>query len=235
MDSANREPGVRNREALRVGGIATLLGGVGAIVVNILHPRPPERTDELLTLVASMPHWTIMHYGAVWATVLVVSGFALLVPTLQDARARALGELGKYTAALGAAVFLVAIMVDGHGYPAFASRWMGASGDEKAVILWAASAVHTVDAALFPVWSGLFLGLGILLVAVALWRSAEYPRVFAALGIAGGAMCVTFALSTVGGFTVPLPLWPLGPAVDAIWMTVLGGMMVRRSSSSRVT
>lgn len=223
---------MRDREALRAGGIATLLGGVGAIVVNILHPRPPQRTDELLTLVASMPHWTIIHYGAVWAAALIVSGLALLVPTLQDSRARALGELGKYAAVLGAAVFLAAIMVDGHGYPAFAGRWMGASGDEKAVILGAASAVHTIDAALFPVWSGLFLGLGILLVAVALWRSAEYPRIFAALGITGGAMCVTFALSIVGGFTVPLPLWPLGPAIDAIWMTLLGAMMVRRSLSS---
>jgi hypothetical protein len=223
---------MHDREALRVGGIATLLGGVGAIVVNILHPRPPERTDELLTLVASMPHWTILHYGAVWATVLIVAGFAMLVRTLQNARARALGEVGKYTTALGAAVFLVAIMVDGHGYPAFAGRWMGASGDEKSVILWAASAVHTVDAALFPVWAGLFLGLGIVLVAAALWRSAEYPRMFAAFGVAGGSMCVTFALSTVCGFTVPLPLWPLGPAIDGIWMTLLGVMMVRRSSSA---
>lgn len=214
--------------------MATLLGGVGAIVVNILHPRPPERTDELLTLVASMPHWTIIHYAAVWATVLIVSGFALIVRTLRDATARALGEAGKYTTALGAAVFLVAIMVDGHGYPAFASRWMAASGDEKSMILWAASAVHTVDAALFPVWSGLFLGLGILLAALALWRSADYPRVFAALGIAGGAMCVTFALSVVFGFTVPLPLWPLGPAVDGIWLTLLGAMMVRRSLSRTV-
>jgi hypothetical protein len=223
---------MRDREALRVGGIAALLGGVGAIVVNALHPRPPERTDELLTLVASMPHWTIIHYGAVWATALIVSGVALLVPTLQDARARALGQVGKYTAALGAAVFLVAIMIDGHGYPVFAGRWMAASGDERSVILWAASAVHTVDAALFPVWSGLFLGLGILLVAVALWRSAEYPRLFTALGMAGGVMCVIYALSTVGGFTVPLPLWPLGPAIDGIWLTLLGVMMVRRSSSA---
>ena len=223
---------MRDREALRVGGIATLLGGLGAIVVNALHPRPPARTDELLTLVAAMPHWTLIHYGAVWATVLIVSGVALLVGTLQDPRARALGEAGKYTAALGAAVFLVAIMVDGHGYPAFAGRWMAASGDEKAMILWAASAVHTVDAALFPVWSGLFLGLGILLVAAALWRSAEYPRIFAALGMAGGAMCVVFALSTVFGFRVPLPLWPLGPAVDGIWLAVLGAMMVRRSLSA---
>jgi hypothetical protein len=53
---------VNNRATLRVGGIATFIGGLGAIVVNILHPRPPQRTDELLTVVASMPHWTVIHY-----------------------------------------------------------------------------------------------------------------------------------------------------------------------------
>jgi hypothetical protein len=220
---------LRNREALRLGGIATLLGGLGAIVVNVLHPRPPQRTDELLTLVASMPHWLILHYGAVLATVAIVSGVALLVRTLQDPGARALGEAGKYTTALGAAVFLVAIMIDGYGYPSFASRWMEASGDDKSVILWAASAVHTVDAALFPVWSGLYLGLGLLLVAGALWLSAEYPRPFAAFGMAGGSMCIAYALSTVCGFAVPLPLWPLGPAIDGIWLTLLGVMMVRKA------
>jgi hypothetical protein len=214
---------------LAVGGIATLIGGVGAIVVNILHPRPPERTDELLTLVASMPHWTTVHYAAVLATVLIVSGVGLLVRTLQPSGARALGEVGKHTAALGAAVFMVAIMVDGHGYPYFADRWMGAGGDEKSVILWTASAVHTIDAALFPVWAGMFLGLGILLVAVALWLSAEYSRIFAGVGIIGGSMCLAFALSTIFGVTLPLPLWPLGPAIDGIWLTLLGAMMLRKA------
>ena len=130
--------------------------------------------------------------------------------------------------AYGAAAFLVAIMVDGHGYPYFAERWMAASGDEQVTILWAASAVHAVDAALFPVWSGLYMGLGILLVAAALWRSGAYPRPFAAVGAVGAAMCLAYALSDVLGVRLPLPLWPWGPAVAALWMTALGALMLRK-------
>src|SRR5262249_44822416 len=166
---------------------------------------------------------------AALAGVSIVSGLALLVRGLQDSRAHALGEVGKYVTTLGGAAFLVVIMVDGHGFPYFAQRWMAASGDEKAVVLWAADAVHTINVALFPVWAGMFMGLGLLLVAVALWQSAEYARIFAAFGIIGASMCLVQAVSDVLGFTVPLPLWPLGPAINAIWITLLGALMLRKA------
>jgi hypothetical protein len=221
---------MNHRAHWQVGGITTLIGGVGAIAVNILHPRPPARTDELLTLVASVPYWTIIHYIAALVAVSIVSGLALLVRGLQDSRAHALGEVGKYVTSLGGVAFLVAITVDGHGFPYFARRWMAASGDEKAVVLWAAETVHTIEMALFPIWAGMFMGLGLLVVAVALWHSAEYSRIFAAFGIIGASMCFVRGASEVVGFTVPLPLWPLGPAINAVWITLLGALMLRKAA-----
>jgi hypothetical protein len=109
-----------------------------------------------------------------------VSGFALLMRTLDAAKAQAVGETGKYTALLGAAAFVAAIVIDGYGYPHFARQWMAATGDERSAILWAATAVHAVDAALFPVWAGLFMGLGVVLMAAALWQSGEYAPYIAA-------------------------------------------------------
>lgn len=219
---------MNDQPALRVGGYALLIGGVGAIVVNVLHPRPPEPTEELLTLVASVPHWRMLHYLAALATVLIVSGFALLVRTLHDPTARALGEAGKYVTMLGAAAFIVAIVVDGHGYPLFAARWLAAAGGDRAAVLLAASAVQAVDVALFPVWSAVFLGLGPLLLAAALLRSAEQPRLLTVFGIAGAAMCLVYGLGAAAGVRVPLPLWPLGPAVVTLWITALGARLLRR-------
>jgi hypothetical protein len=133
---------------------------------------------------------------------------------------------------LGGAAFLVAITVDGHGFPYFARRWMAASGEEKAVVLWAADAIQAIEVALFPVWAGMFMGLGLLLVAVALWQSAEYAPIFTSLGIIGASMCLVRAVSDVLGFTVPLPLWPLGPAINAVWITLLGALMLRKAARS---
>jgi len=39
----------------RLGGVLALLGGLGAIVVNVLQPRTPAATEGLLELVASTP------------------------------------------------------------------------------------------------------------------------------------------------------------------------------------
>ena len=188
--------------SLRLGGIGALIGGTGGLVTNGLHPRVPQKTDELLTLVASTPHWIVIHYAAALAAVSTVVAIALFLRRVNDARARAIGEAGKYTAALGAAVFLVAIMVDGYGFPHFAAQWMAAEPAEKLMVLWAASAVQTVDVALFPVWAGVFLGIGIVLVSFAIWYSNEYSRALAVLGIAGATMCFVYALpaSLVSGF-----------------------------------
>ena len=43
-------------------------------------------------------------------------------------------------------------------------------------------------------------------------------------------MCLVFAVSTVGNFAVPFPLWPWGPALDAIWITLVGASMLRRAA-----
>ena len=183
---------------------------------------------DQITLVASTPHWIVIHYAAALAAVSTVVAIALFLRTVNDARVRAIGEAGKYTAALGAAVFLVAIMVDGYGFPHFAAQWMAAEPAEKLMVLWAASAVQTVDVALFPVWAGVFLGIGIVLVSFAIWYSNEYSRALAVLGIAGATMCFVYALSRVFGFRIPL--WPWGPAVDAVWLTWLGIAVLRKSS-----
>lgn len=222
-----------DRTIFQLAGITILIGGVAAIAVNVLHPRPPERTDELLRLVASMPHWTTIHYVAAFAAASIVAGFAVLVRTLSHSTARALGECGKYVTTLGAAAFVVAITIDGYGYPRFARLWMDAAEGDKPAVLWAATAVHAVDAALFPVWAGMFLGLGIVLVAAALWRSGEYSRGLAVLGIIGGAMGFIYAMSVAFSVAVPLPLWPLGPAITGVWISALGAIVLRRAYRSR--
>ena len=218
----------RRRATLQVGGIAAVIGGLGAILVNALHPHPPARTDELLRLVASVPYWTILHYAAALTAGMVVSGLTLLVMTLKHSPARAIGEVGSCVTVLGGAVFVTAIVIDGYGFPYFARLWL-AAGANEALPSSGPPTRCTPWIARFPVWCELFTGLGVLLVAIAVWRSAEYSRSGATLGILGGLMSLLYAVSRVGEFTVPFPIWPWGPALDAIWITLVGGSMLRKA------
>jgi hypothetical protein len=43
-------------------------------------------------------------------------------------------------------------------------------------------------------------------------------------------MCLLYAVSRVGEFTVPFPIWPWGPALDAIWITLVGVSMLRKAT-----
>jgi hypothetical protein len=76
----------------------------------------------------------------------------------------------------------------------------------------------------------MFMGLGRWLVAVAIWQSAEYARIFAVFGIMGASMCLVRAVSDVLGFAVPLPPWPVGPAINAVWVALLGALMLRKAA-----
>jgi hypothetical protein len=51
----------------------------------------------------------------------------------------------------------------------------------------------------------------------------------AAFGIIGASMYLVRAASDALGFSVPLPLWPLGPAINAVWITLLGALMLRKA------
>ena len=95
----------RKRATLQAGGITAVIGGLGAIFVNAVHPHPPSQTDELLRLVGSVPYWTVLHYAAAFTAAMMVSGLALLTTTLGDSPARAIGEVGRSVTVLGAAVF----------------------------------------------------------------------------------------------------------------------------------
>jgi hypothetical protein len=214
---------------LRVGGVAALVGGLGGLVGNVLHPTPPAETDALLRVVAAMPHWTAIHVMVAISTVFMVGAFGLLVRTLESARSRAIGDLARYAAVLGGAALMAGIMIDGYGYPYLARVWLAAEGEQKTAIFWAADAVHTVDLALYVVWVTAFLGIAFLLAGTALLVSGNYSRLLGGVALVGGAMCLQQGISFALRVALPLPVWPLGAAVDSLWLLAVGVSMLRKA------
>ena len=216
---------------LRVGGTAAIAGGLGGLVGNVLHPTPPAETDALLRMVAAMPHWTAIHLLIVIAGVFMIGGFGLLMRTLEGSRARALGGLAGHAAVLGGSVLLTGIMIDGYGYPLLAREWLAAEGQDRASLLWAAHAVHIVDVALFATWVTVLLGVAFVLGGAAVAVSTNYPRVLGMVAAVGGMMCLLQGASVALHFALPVPVWPLGAAVDSLWLVAAGIVMLRKGST----
>src|SRR5438477_8251394 len=150
-----------DRAEMRVGSVVLLLGGVGAFTANLFHPHDfPTQTEGLLRLVAAAPHWSQLHFMIMMSVVLLVCGLAMLTRNLADPTARALGTLGRYLVILGGAVYMVEVLIDGFAMKYFANRWAaGVDPIQKAALFTSADAVVHVWFALFPVFSGVFLGL----------------------------------------------------------------------------
>ena len=219
---------------MRVGSAALLLGGSGAFIANLFHPHDfPTETEPLLRFVAAKPHWSQLHFLIMIAVVLMVCGMAMLTRNLADPMARALGAFGRYMVILGGAVYMVEVMVDGFAMRYFARHWAAATDPaQKAALLTSADAVIHTSFALFPVFSGVFLGLSMAVLGAALFRSRNFPRWLGAWGLLSGTLCFITGLGAGLGLAVPLalPVWIVGVTLGACWGPLLGVMMWRASS-----
>ena len=220
-----------NREELRVGGALVFLGGVGGFIANLLHPTPTHETEALLRMVADAPHWAQLHFLIMLSVVFLVCGMAMLTRNLAHPMARAIGTAGRYVLILGGAVYLVEVMVDGFATKYFADRWSAATDPAlKASLFASANAVAHVWFALFPVFAGVFLGLGFLLIGTAVSRSGNLPPWLGYWGALGGALCFLTGVGYALRLPAPLPVWIVGVVLVASWGLALGPMMWRAGS-----
>ena len=224
-----------NRTELRVGSAVVLLGGIGGFIANLFHPHDvPHQTEALLRMVAAAKHWSQLHFLIMLSIVFLVCGLAMLTRNLADPVARALGTLGRYMVILGGAVYLVEIMIDGFATKFFADRWSEAADPaQKAALFTSADAVAHVWFALFPVFSGIFIGLAFIVIGAAVSVSKNLPRWLGLWGVFGGTMCFITGLGAGLRFPVPLPIWIAGVTAVACWGIPLGVMMWRTSSQDR--
>jgi hypothetical protein len=222
-----------DRAEMRVGSVALLLGGVGAFVVNLFHPDPPGQTEALLRLVAAKPHWSQLHFLIMLSVAFLVSGLAILTRNLADPMARALGTLGRYLVILGGGVYMVEVMIDGFATKYFADRWTQASDPaQKAALFTSADAVVHTWFALFPVFSGVFLGLAFAVIGVAVTRSKNFPRWLGLWATLAGTLCFITGLAVGLHFHIPLAVWIAGVSAVATWGAPAGVMMWRASSKA---
>jgi hypothetical protein len=225
---ARRRFVVEDRTVFRVGAWAAIIGGILAVVVNVLAPR--GAADDLgdptafLGVVATSSAWEVIQIGVVVALLIIVAGFYAVTKSVEDAPASAWASFG-----LGAAIIGTTI-----GVAAFAINSSLASGlDSVGTDAMASAAV--ISGGLFSVWVITYFGLTALLYGLALAASNEYPSWLGWVTVLAGLVgLVTGFMDAFAGATEvsTFVLFPISSGVLTLVIIYLGVLLLGKASAN---
>lgn len=219
---------MEDRTVFRVGGWAAIIGGILAVVVNVLAPRPAADDlgdpTALLDVVATTSAWELIQIGVVVALLIILAGFYAVTESVKDAPASAWARFGLGAAVIGTTIGVAAFAINAS---------FGQAVDAVGVDALASAAV--ISGGLFNAWVITFFGLAALLYGLALAASSEYPSwlgwvtVLAGLvGLATGFIDAFAGATEVSTFV----LFPISSGLLTLVIIYLGVLLLGKASTS---
>jgi hypothetical protein len=228
---------MREPTLLRLGSMLLIVGAVGAIVVNVMHPRASDYDALALVQIVARTDsglWIADHLGIFVAVLFVVGGQLAFSRSFTGERAAAFGRLGAGSALLGAMSWTVFVAVDGLAQKRLADTWAAAQAADKAGALGAVLAVVALSGALLIMASIVTFGITSLLLGLAIASEETYPRWLGWTGIVLGAAAVLIGF--VQAYQEPSVLvsvvLPASVSLGGtIWVLALGVLLWRRTAT----
>lgn len=224
-----------DRTVLKLGGLAGIVGGLGAIVLNAVHPRISDYEDPIratLEEVAGYEAWTGIHLGLMLSIVLILLGLFVFARTIIDSgRSAILGRLALGALVVSGGVALLALPIDTYALRETALNW--AQDGHRDIPFAVASAVTHVSWATFMAISISLLGVVPVAFGAAVAQGGDYPKVLGwpvaylglgsisagAWGLVGGPTKGFFVLFGVTSFLL------------SAWVVVAGWLLWRRAAA----
>jgi hypothetical protein len=221
-----------DRATLLLGGGCAIVGAVGTVVVNLMHPLPPPGTEGLLRVVAATPHWPTIHFGAIYSALFILGGLVGLAHSLTGAASRALGRWGLAVATVGVAVMVVGLTIDGSSSKRLADAWMATGAQDQATMLQAIDAVIAVEMSEFGAWASIGLGLSFVIFGMAVALGRDYPRWAGWVAVAAGAGCFVVGADRFLLAERLVQYFPWFAFVVSAWTAFMGVLMLRRARTA---
>lgn len=148
-----------NKSLLKIGAMAAILGSIGSIVANVLHPRLPIGDSVAhLTGIAQTGNWVLDHLLILVFFLLMVAGLVIIYRTMSGPGTEGWVELAYFNAVVAAATLAVLIGIDGFALKFLADSWMSAEGPAKEIAFSAGQAMDKLDVGVFAVYMLTFFG-----------------------------------------------------------------------------
>jgi hypothetical protein len=221
-----------NRNSLRLSATLLLVGQLLYIVVTQFHTGGPANNHPVIfAAYADSGIWTAVHLGQFAAMAILLAGLLALFFALdvQDATARWAGRFGAALAVVALALYGALQAVDGVANKQVDVAWVSAPAAEKAAFFASAEAVRWIEWGMRS-YHEFALGLALLLLAVAVVRTARVLRPIGYLmGLSGLACLVQGWVVGAEGFSQTLNIaivvtWVLSLAW-MIWLVVVAWRM----------
>ncbi|HUP16039.1 MAG TPA: hypothetical protein VM848_08320 [Acidimicrobiia bacterium] len=225
------------RVTLRIGAVAAIVGGVIALVANILHPREADildSTEGLLTEVAGSDIWVGVHFAIAVALALLLAALYGVSRSITSESGRQWARLAWGAAVASTAIGLVLLFVDGIAVADAADTWSSASGAAKDTAFAAGSAIISLSFALFTGFIVISFGALPLLYSATLLSSDDYPAwlgwvagLAGVLGVVAGVLQWFAGPSTLSAFV----LFPIASILFTLWIIYTGFLMWQKSAA----
>jgi len=180
-----------DRDYLRAGGAAGVVGGVLGIVGNLLHPRYSHLDDvDIYRRTAASERFRIADLLILVALLLVIAGFVAVARGLSRGRGATLARMGGDAALVGGAIAIASIALDMYGLKQAAETFAKAAPADRVGAFWATNAVDRINTGALGAWTIVFLGVAPLLIGGAALAARQRPVWVSLSGAVGGALCV---------------------------------------------
>ena len=206
----------------RLGAGAVLIGGVLAIVFNLLHPRTSgalSNTRAELKMVAESDIWKLDHIMLGIAVAVISVGVIAIALSMFGTQGDAWARAWLIFSAVSTGVVIVLLAIDGTAIKSLADDW-AKSGDDPAAFS-AAKAVVEINGALLRTSILLQFGLSPLLFGMAVWASGTYPKAIAQAAFGAGAVGITAGLWIAAAGYSNIPLNILFPIASLLYTILL--------------
>jgi hypothetical protein len=221
----------------RIGSVCAIVGALLAAVGNLVHPVTP-RDDPVgvARIIAESDAWTLIHEVIIFGVILMFLGLIAIGASIDGGASGALARLGVYAAAVGTALGLATVILDGVGAKQLADQWAAAPEATKAIALSLVSTNETLNFALAGLFNLSFAGVPFILLGLAVALNGVYPRWLGWVAAVAGLFSVAAGL--VQAFTgeptvASLVLTIIGPTIISLWVLVMGVLMGRQAARSR--
>lgn len=227
-----------NRSVLRAGGAAAVLGGVLAMVGNLLAPRWTNIDDpERYRKIADSGVWRADGVILVFAGILIVAGTVAIAKSLEGGGSDALAYYAKVAAVVGGSIALLDFAMTASAIKDSAEAFASANAQNQVSAFWATNALDHTLTSVFNLWSILLLGISPLLLGVAVLRTRRYATWLAWAAMAGGVLCLgtgTVGLTRTDQDPLVIP-FAIGSVLVTIWALGAGWTLWQHNGTHPAT